>query len=1567
MAKAQRPPFVLARPADMAGCGFHRMLRPLELLSRHGYVSGRAESGHIQDHILAAIHPDVVIFQRQLDATQFGDMARFRRILPNAFFIYELDDILSAIPEASYHRPYMTPGVDEKVAAGVSLCNAVTVSTQDLADHIRSIAPSMEDVRVVPNYLGADDLERIDALRIQNKNPLPPASKLRVGWGGGIGHAGDLAMLNDVFLALKDEVEWLFIGMNPDLPPGVHKTYLGATIPQYYLLSLAAMQADLIIAPLEDNLFNRCKSNLRIIEAGACSYPVIASPIAPYRTKHPPIEYATSSAEWIQKIRAFAKMPREERARHGSVLREWTERHFILDHHLEARAKAWLPSDVKPFKPDLRAQGFGTTIVSEQPIEGVETVTSLASACENTSTDVVYVRPGAVVSKDQIRRLVQSPGDIVGTVTNDGGPWGFPTVNAFTPIESNAAALIDSICAKSAPASLIEVAAVSGPLVLIRHRVIAAIGTPPLVELSPEIALLEFSSAARARGFTIGITPTVFTHSLRPFPVQPGEGEMAALRIGGRWPQGVTKDGELREMRQTIELRFHAESYKNIPLQNQQDYASWVELCDTRGPRSVASAEEWSCKANSGLIVSTIPYTDGSFDFAIPSPSDFADFCVFHPEGSRIPADAHAFFLETFLKHPDATVFYADHDFLDAKGKRTAPDFKPNFDLHLALSRDYLSQIVAIKAGLVDLSDPRPAEVVLYETVLKEALLDPKRIVHIPRILASLPERFLNPTGKFANSKLEIANAFNPNRHTTLVKHPGFTSFREFTHTLSTLAPFLSDSPAHELPSVAIIIPTKNNREMLQPCIQTIERFTSYPNFHIYVVDNGADSPSMLEYLAELASHPKITLLKHHVPYNWSELNNWAVREIESTDGPPDFFLFLNDDTRVMSPDWIEHMVAFGLDPSVGSVGARLLYPHGTVQHVGVVARHGVNGHYHKGMPANLPGVNGIAILTHEATAVTGACMLVRREVFSSLGGFNERFSDNFNDVAFCREVLSHGLVNVVAIKAELQHIEGATRVTAITSEGLEKLRVEATLLGDLYPLDDPYWNPNLLLAAFQGGAMVTGMDMASYVNAVDLPPPPWPVPDRLAVLLLGPHSAIEFRTPRRRNHLPARLLRLDRAHRRSAARQLRPLGHARTRQPRRRFNPALDRPDHRYLHQRGSARNPSDAQAPRPARHLSSGRRSSRMSASQPYPWRAARLLRPWLPPPRRMRVLPLPPRQPPRPCRSPPLAHGVGPFSFLPDHDRHLVRRDFVTNRTSSLMSSADRQTRRLSPTLPPLLSPTSPQPSSTELPSKLRHKAAMALAAAERSTRGCLPDTLSLPAPKALPPQKMREFPFLDHYDYSFTDSECSCAICVEWRLNLAELQRLQLSTKGHHKHHYGRCGCKDCESKMRARSAYLAALSRRDLYSESSFHAAHMQPDVGEKFMGWLLGVLLDRKLKSNGWWENTAPMVPLGQWQVMFHRAEAAGVLRARFLKRLRIGPFASSLLHSPSHDHARRPERFQLRCCRGLPGDRQSQRGRRRPPQDRSRSLGRRRRRRRRRNRAKSSPRTPPRPSSSMA
>jgi len=145
--------------------------------------------------------------------------------------------------------------------------------------------------------------------------------------------------------------------------------------------------------------------------------------------------------------------------------------------------------------------------------------------------------------------------------------------------------------------------------------------------------------------------------------------------------------------------------------------------------------------------------------------------------------------------------------------------------------------------------------------------------------------------------------------------------------------------------------------------------------------------------------------------------------------------------------------------------------------------------------------------------------------------------------------------------------------------------------------------------------------------------------------------------------------------------------------------------------------------------------------------------------------------------------------------------------------------------------------------------------------------------LDLPKIVPFGKMKEFALLDHGDYSETDTQCCCVICMEWRRHLLALQRLQAATLSHERS----CHCADCRSKMKTRSSYLASLNRRDLYSESSWHAAHMEDSIGEKFMGWLRGVLLDRGLRSDGWWEIRAPNLPLAQWQLMFRRAEAAGV------------------------------------------------------------------------------------------
>src|SRR5262249_13723396 len=144
----------------------------------------------------------------------------------------------------------------------------------------------------------------------------------------------------------------------------------------------------------------------------------------------------------------------------------------------------------------------------------------------------------------------------------------------------------------------------------------------------------------------------------------------------------------------------------------------------------------------------------------------------------------------------------------------------------------------------------------------------------------------------------------------------------------------------------------------------------------------------------------------------------------------------LNDDTRVLEPEWLTEMVGAALTPGAGAVGARLSYPQGGTQHAGVVYASGISGHIHKGLPPQAAGYSGIVALAHEATAVTGACMLVSRELFYDMSGFNTELAHNFNDVAFCLDIVRKGRANIVASRAHLQHYEGVTRTSPVTPEG---------------------------------------------------------------------------------------------------------------------------------------------------------------------------------------------------------------------------------------------------------------------------------------------------------------------------------------------------------------------------------------------------------------------------------------------------------------------------------------------------------------------------------------------------
>jgi GT2 family glycosyltransferase len=267
-----------------------------------------------------------------------------------------------------------------------------------------------------------------------------------------------------------------------------------------------------------------------------------------------------------------------------------------------------------------------------------------------------------------------------------------------------------------------------------------------------------------------------------------------------------------------------------------------------------------------------------------------------------------------------------------------------------------------------------------------------------------------------------------------------------------------------EHPTVSIIIPSKNAVSLLRQCIESILSKTTYRNYEIIVVDNGSDEPEALAYLNELKSQPKIKVIHDRREFNYSALNNNAA-SLASTE----FICLLNNDIEVITPSWIEEMMGLAIQPGVGAVGARLWYPNETLQHGGVILGiGGVAGHMCKNISRGNRGYFDRSALTQTLSAVTAACMLIRRSIFLEVGRLNETdLAIAFNDIDLCLRVREAGYRNVWTPFAELYHHESVSRGYEDTPEKQARFKREIDFMrkrwGNLLH-NDPAYNPNLTL-----------------------------------------------------------------------------------------------------------------------------------------------------------------------------------------------------------------------------------------------------------------------------------------------------------------------------------------------------------------------------------------------------------------------------------------------------------------------------------------------------------------------
>lgn len=408
---------------------------------------------------------------------------------------------------------------------------------------------------------------------------------------------------------------------------------------------------------------------------------------------------------------------------------------------------------------------------------------------------------------------------------------------------------------------------------------------------------------------------------------------------------------------------------------------------------------------------------------------------------------------ECLVAEPGLAVMYSDEDRLDADGVRRDPDFKPDWNPDLLRSRNYVGDLTVFRTSLVHEAGGLRAgfeEDRSHDLVLRcsERVL-PHQIRHLPEILYH------------GWAGVEIAPTPHARAVTEYLKRIG--SAAEVR--ASDLPPGLFHvrwplpQPA---PLVSVIIPTRDRLDMLRRCVESVLTRSTYPDFELVVVDNGSTDRGTLKFLQTLAGHERVRLLRYDAPFNFSAINNWAARQCTGQ-----LLVLVNNDVEVITRDWLEEMAGFAVRTDVGAVGAMLYYPDDTIQHAGMLLGiDGIAGHVYAGKPRGHHGYHGRALVAQNLSAVTGACLMVRRELFEAAGGFDEGLPVEFNDVDFCLRLGLQGYRNVWTPFAELYHHESASRVLEDTSamrmreDGISyMMRRWQGLLQD-----DPAYNLNLSL-----------------------------------------------------------------------------------------------------------------------------------------------------------------------------------------------------------------------------------------------------------------------------------------------------------------------------------------------------------------------------------------------------------------------------------------------------------------------------------------------------------------------
>ncbi|MCF7314172.1 glycosyltransferase family 2 protein [Escherichia coli] len=497
-----------------------------------------------------------------------------------------------------------------------------------------------------------------------------------------------------------------------------------------------------------------------------------------------------------------------------------------------------------------------------------------------------------------------------------------------------------------------------------------------------------------------------------------------------------------------------------------QSYPHW-ELCiaDDRSPKEHVQRVLREYEAKDSRIKVVYRKHNGHISAASNSALEIAkgDFVALLDHDDVLPEHAMLFMAQAICEQPHTQILYSDEDKINARGERFDPHFKSDWNPDLFFSQNYVSHLGVYRRSLLQqiggfrLGVEGSQDQDLLLRCLPHVAAE--QIVHIPRVLyhwrtiegstalASGEKSYTTEAGikalrdYFSKQQPEVTVEAGLVPNTYRVRYP-------------------ISEPA---PLVSLLIPTRDRRALTETAVRSIIDRSTYTHFEILILDNGSVEQETLDFFAQIQQEDsRVRVLRYDHPFNYSAINNFGVRHAKGA-----IIGLINNDVEVINPDWLTEMVSHCMRPEIGCVGAKLYYSNDTLQHGGVILGiGGVAGHSHKQYPRHHPGYFSRLLLTQTLSAVTAACLLIRKNIYEEVAGLDEEnLHVAFNDVDFCLKVREAGYRNLWTPYAELYHYESISRGAEDSPEKIARFAREVNFMKSKWGKHlelDPFYSPNL-------------------------------------------------------------------------------------------------------------------------------------------------------------------------------------------------------------------------------------------------------------------------------------------------------------------------------------------------------------------------------------------------------------------------------------------------------------------------------------------------------------------------